>query len=102
MRSIAARNFKLWSSDLYRNEFVEKLEQDGEIAKVRIVAEFKIPPSDDWVERSADITCKKVNNQWGCDQDFDFQLTPVQLDKNASLCSSDIIKFGIYIVLPFI
>jgi len=82
VQGIAARNLELWSTSPYRNERVENIQINGINANMQIIAEFRDSPESDWIEKQADVGCKKDSDIWQCDQEFSFHLTPSQLQKN--------------------
>ncbi|MEP7133613.1 MAG: hypothetical protein ABI904_01655 [Chloroflexota bacterium] len=67
-------NFSEWAVNIrtpYRNEDFQTINNDGNVALVRITVELKI--EGEWTEKQVEIQCEKVDNNWQCDRSMQFK-----------------------------
>ncbi|MCB0166439.1 MAG: hypothetical protein KDI79_19575 [Anaerolineae bacterium] len=76
--------FNIWAKNKgtpYQNESYVTVSNDNTFATVNVIAEFRETAEADWLEKESYIECKKVGDEWQCDQIFSFQLTDAQQAK---------------------
>lgn len=82
---LAARmSFERWAQQTatpYRNISYTTTSSDGTFAKVHIVAWLRESASSDWVEKQADLECRKVGGNWQAASYLSFGLTPEESAK---------------------
>lgn len=62
-----------WARRPYQNEIIDVVENDGTLAKVRIIAQFRESPDSEWTTKAAVAECHKFENGWLCDGYFSFE-----------------------------
>jgi len=80
-QSKAREAFEQWAEEAgtpYEDVRYETLSDDGTFATVRVTAFFAESPESGWREMQADVECRKVAGEWGCDQYFSFGLSEAE------------------------
>jgi formylglycine-generating enzyme required for sulfatase activity len=86
VEAIAQETFETWARgrrEPFRDAVVTVGESDGFFATVRVTAWFRPGRDAPWEEREAEVECRRVAEEWQCDQWFDFQLTAGELTRRA-------------------
>ena len=79
--------FEVWArnqSTPYQNVRYKIVSNDGTFATVRVVGELRKRSEDNWLEQQADVDCRRVGDEWQCDQWFSFELSIAQLETIAT------------------
>ena len=87
VETVAQEAFEAWASrhgKPYRDVAVKVEESDSHFARVRVVAWFRPDMETPWEEREAVMQCRRVGEEWQCDQQLAFALTAGEQARQAA------------------
>jgi len=74
----AQQSFEDWAKEAgipYKDMRVSVLESDDPYATILVLAWFQPSREDPWYEAEAQTECRKIGQEWQCDDDFAFDFT---------------------------
>ncbi|MFC2028317.1 hypothetical protein ACFLTX_00125 [Chloroflexota bacterium] len=63
-----------WTKTPYKDVAYEVLNDDGTYATVLITVDLRPTVENKWTPMESKVECRKVGNEWSCDQDISFSL----------------------------
>ncbi len=93
--AVAKQAFEAWAKgrgEPYRDVVVKATESDSFFARVRVIAWFRPRMEAPWEEREAETECRRVGEEWQCDQAFSFQLTPGERARRAQATATTVAR----------